>query len=268
MTRLRHRPPAADVRIDVRVEIHGELPRADAEYARVQALALLGHPGAGTHRSARLRLTRTRNRAVGRPVIAQAGLEQDGVGPVRVQLSAVTAREAVDLALGTLLGRAARLREYGDIGLAAAYESAYRPQFAPRPLAERRLVRRKSVTLARRTPEGAVREMLALDHQFHLFADAATGEDCLVHREPGDGGFRLVRANSAVHAGSAVPPVLAGPYPAPRLSPEEAARRLWLTCWPFVFHIGPADGRGRVLYRRYDGHYALLAPATAGPATG
>ncbi|AUY48020.1 sigma 54 modulation/S30EA ribosomal C-terminal domain-containing protein [Streptomyces sp. CB01881] len=256
MTRLRHRPAP-----DVRVEIRGELPREDAEYARVQALELFAALGPGVH-GARVRLTRMCDRAVTRPVVAQAAVVLDGDGTVRVQLSGRTVREAVDLALGTLAARAARLREQGDIGLAAVYESAYRPQFTPRPLAERQIVRRKSVVLARRTPDEAARELLALDHGFHLFVDALTGQDSLVHRRPVSGGLRLVRAHSTARLGGSALPLSESLHPAPRLDVAEAARRLWLTCWPFVFHTDPDDGRGRVLYRRYDGHYGLIAPVT------
>ncbi|MFD0278188.1 sigma 54 modulation/S30EA ribosomal C-terminal domain-containing protein [Kitasatospora sp. NPDC127111] len=253
MTRLRHRPAP-----DVRVEIRGELSREAAEYARAQARDVFATLGPGTH-AARIRLTRLRGRAVSRPVVAQASAEPDGVGPVRVQLAAATAHEAVDVVLGTLAGRAARLREQGDIGLAAVYESSYRPQYVPRPLAERRIVRRKTVVPARRTPDQAARDLLALDHGFHLFVDALTGQDSLVHRRPG-GGLRLVRAHSAARLGGSDLPLTESPHPAPRLDGSEAARRLWLTCWPFVFHTDPDDGRGRVLYRRYDGHYGSIAP--------
>ncbi|MFF2353744.1 sigma 54 modulation/S30EA ribosomal C-terminal domain-containing protein [Kitasatospora sp. NPDC058115] len=254
MTRLRHRPA-----LDLRVEIRGELPREDAEYARIRALALIADLGPDVH-AARLRLTRPRDRSVTRPSVAQASVDLAGVGRVRVELATVAVREAVDLALGTLAGRAGRLRELGDIGLASAFESSYRPQYAPRPPAERRIVRRKSVRPALRTPEQAIREMLALDYRFHLFTDALTGQDGLVHRRPGNGGFRLVRAHSAVRLGGAVLPLTESPHPAPRLETAEAARQLRLTCWPFVFHTDPGDGRGRVLYRRYDGHYGLIAP--------
>ncbi|GAA1401832.1 HPF/RaiA family ribosome-associated protein [Kitasatospora putterlickiae] len=254
MTRLRHRPA-----LDLRVEIRGELPREDAEYARTRSLALIADLGPDV-RAARMRLTRPRDRSVTRPAVAQASVELEEAGRVRVELAAVTAREAVDLALGTLAGRAVRLRERGDIGLASAFESSYRPQYAPRPPAERRIVRRKSVRPARRTPEQAVREMLALDYRFHLFSDALTGQDSLVHRRPGSGGFRLVRAHSTAGPGGPGPSPVEGPHPAPRLDPAEAARQLWLTGWPFVFHTDPGDGRGRVLYRRYDGHYGLITP--------
>ncbi|MQS17744.1 HPF/RaiA family ribosome-associated protein [Streptomyces kaniharaensis] len=259
MTRLRHRPA-----LDVRVEIRGELPHEDAEYVRAQALDLVAGLGPGT-RSARVRLTRVRDRAVTRPALAQAVAELDGAGPVRVQLAAVTAREAVDLVLGTLAGRAARLLEQGDIGFAAVHESAYRPQYTVRPLAERRIARCKPVVLGRRTTEQAAREMLALDFGFHLFADTDTGQDSLIHRYPPGGGLGLLRAVRAVGpCGAATLPISEHPDPAHRLDLAEAARQLWLTGGPFVFHTDPADGRGRVLYRRYDGHYGLITPVADG----
>ncbi|MGW2250830.1 sigma 54 modulation/S30EA ribosomal C-terminal domain-containing protein [Kitasatospora sp. NPDC001660] len=259
MTRLRPRPA-----LDVRVEIRGELPREDAEYARSRALDLVAAIGTGM-RAARVRLTRVRGRAVSRPAVAQADVDLDEVGPVRVQLAAVTTREAVDLALGTLAGRAVRLREHGHIGLAAVHESAYRPQFAARPLAERRIARRKPVVLALRTPEQAARDMLALDRSFHLFTDSGSGQDSVVHRQPLGGGLGLLRA-VRVEGAAACATLPLGEHlePVPCLGLRQAARRLWLTGRPFVFHTDPGEGRGRVLYRRYDGHYGLIAPVPDG----
>ncbi|MER7578556.1 hypothetical protein [Kitasatospora sp. NPDC097691] len=243
MTRLRHRPA-----LDVRVEIRGELPREDAEYARARALDTATALGPGA-RALRLRLTRTQDRSISRPALAQADVELDDAGPVRVQLATGTARESVDLVLGTLVGRAVRLREQGDIGFAATYESAYRPQYVDRPLARRRIARHKTVVLARRTPGQAARELIALDRRFHLFADVTTGWDGLVHRCPLSGAVELCAAGSGA---------------LPRLDLAEAGRRLWLGGRPFVGYTGPGDDRGRVLYRRYDGHYGLIEPVSGG----
>ncbi|MEU8923023.1 sigma 54 modulation/S30EA ribosomal C-terminal domain-containing protein [Kitasatospora sp. NPDC048545] len=243
MTRLRHRPA-----LDVRVEIRGELPREDAEYARARALVTATALGPDTH-ALRLRLTRTvsGDRWLSRPALVQVDVELEDAGPVRVQLATGTARESVDLVLGTLTGRVVRLREQGDIGFAATYESAYRPQYVDRPLARRRIARHKTVVLATRTPGQAARELLALDRRFHLFADAATGRDSLVHRCPLSG---------------VVEPCAVGSDAVPPLDLAEAARRLWLTGRPFVGYTDIADERLRVLYRRYDGHYGLIEPVS------
>jgi len=46
-----------------------------------------------------------------------------------------------------------------------------------------------------------------------------------------------------------------------RPSAAVAAYRL-VTCWlPYLFYTCPGTGRGRVLYRRYDGDLGLLLPA-------
>ncbi|MEV7598356.1 sigma 54 modulation/S30EA ribosomal C-terminal domain-containing protein [Kitasatospora sp. NPDC089797] len=243
MTRLRHRPA-----LDVRVEIRGELPREDAEYARARAQETAAILGPDAH-GLRLRLTRVRERSVTRPALAQADVRLDGLGPLRVQLATGAVGEAVDLVLGTLAGRAVRLREQGDIGLAAVHESAYRPQYADRPLALRRIARLKEVVLARRTPEQAAHELLALDRRFHLFLDTRTGRDSLVHRCPLSGAVALRPADGDV---------------LPAFDLAEAARRLWITGHPFVCHADPEGGRARVLYRRYDGHYGLITPVADG----
>jgi len=45
---------------------------------------------------------------------------------------------------------------------------------------------------------------------------------------------------------------------------EKVVQRLDLTGQPFLFFGHAADRRGRLLYRRTDGHYGLIRPATAG----
>jgi acyl dehydratase len=42
------------------------------------------------------------------------------------------------------------------------------------------------------------------------------------------------------------------------MTEEQAVAHLDLAGDPFVFHLDPATGRGRVLYRRYDGNYGLI----------
>ena len=42
------------------------------------------------------------------------------------------------------------------------------------------------------------------------------------------------------------------------MTEEQAVEHLDLAGDAFVFHLDPGTGRGRVLYRRYDGHYGLI----------
>jgi hypothetical protein len=78
-----------------------------------------------------------------------------------------------------------------------------------------------------------------LDHDFYLFTDE-TGTEVVVHRGIDQG-----------HAVLTAPPVL---------TEREAMEHLDLAGEPFVFYRDGADGRGRVLYGRLDGHYGLIMP--------
>ncbi|MFB7669343.1 sigma 54 modulation/S30EA ribosomal C-terminal domain-containing protein [Kitasatospora sp. NPDC056138] len=273
MTSLPSRPTP-----DVRVELRGALPREEAEHARRRMLGLLdrlapaGRPDPAVH-SARVKLTRSRSSEVARPAIAQATLGLAG-RKLRTQVAAVTMHQAVRLLHDRLLDRASRLRPYWEAPPDAAppldpdlcrpsREVADRPEYARRTLGEREIVRRKSVRPARLTPQQAVLAMAGMDFDFHLFADAVTGQDCLVHCQDPTGGYRIVRAGGAGQGGTTAGTawsVAESLHPAPRIGVTEAARRLWLSGRPFVFFTGLRDGRGRILYRRYDGHYGLIVP--------
>jgi hypothetical protein len=91
------------------------------------------------------------------------------------------------------------------------------------------------------TLEQAAYEMRLVDHDFYLFTDRATGQDSVLVRG-GDGARESVE--------------VAGPPPT--LTETQARERLDVGGEPFVFHLDPVDRRGRVLYRRYDGHYGLI----------
>ena len=45
----------------------------------------------------------------------------------------------------------------------------------------------------------------------------------------------------------------------PVLTKVEARQRLDLSGEPFVFYVDADDQQGRVIYRRYDGHYGLIS---------
>jgi hypothetical protein len=78
--------------------------------------------------------------------------------------------------------------------------------------------------------------MEQLDHDVHLFIDEVTGREAVVYR--------------GTPAGYDVDP--------PRLASRAAVDRLNRGGQPFLFFAEAATGRGRLLYRRYDGHYGLV----------
>ena len=74
----------------------------------------------------------------------------------------------------------------------------------------------------------------------------------MVHRLP-DGGYG-VKGGAAEESVAAV---THEPSP-PTLTDAEARIRLEADSEPFVFYLDAETGQGRVLYRRYDGHYGLI----------
>lgn len=174
-------------------------------------------------------------------------------------------REAVDLLEAVLRRRLEQLLDRGRtrhrwIGIATASEwrhgdlPAHRPDHHPRPVEQREILRRKSVAPDPRTADEAAYDMDLLGHRFYLFVDSATGQDAVVYRL-GDGGYGLLGATangateaSLVRHGGLVPV----------RTETQAIEHLDLAGEPFVFYRDAHTGRGRVLYRRYDGHYSLM----------
>ncbi len=101
-----------------------------------------------------------------------------------------------------------------------------------------------------------------LDYDFHLFTEKGTGTAGVLYRA-GATGYRLALVAPAL-ADQLSPyalPANISRHPVPCLTEEEAADRLGLLGWAFLFFIDAAQGRASVLYHRYDGHYGLIAPA-------
>ncbi len=128
------------------------------------------------------------------------------------------------------------------------------------------IARRKSFALAVTEPLAAATFMDAMDYTIHLFTDAETGEDAVVFRA-GPLGLRLAR-QALKH-----PPRISGtrlaqpllltvhPYTTPLLPEQSAVRRLCEHGLPFLFFTDLGSGRGRLLYRRFDGALGLIGPA-------
>jgi hypothetical protein len=218
----------------------------------------------------RIRLTRQPDPAVARPVVAQANLNVDG-RMVRVQVAAATGDEAVNLLVGRLRSRLTRLKQHwearrggqptgGPHDWRHAAVPTSRPPYYPRPADQRQIIRHKSFSPARISPDEAAWEMYRMDYDFHLFTEAATGGDAVIYRG-GTTGLRLARLESGPKwLDLSAVPITLSPHPAPLLTVAEAVQRLDGTGWPFVFFADAHTGRGTVIYRRYDGHYGLITP--------
>jgi hypothetical protein len=178
---------------------------------------------------------------------AKARLELAG-GTARVHVVAETAEQAVDRATERLRRqlRAMRdgphpsraVRERGPWEFGAAPTD--RPAYAPRPVAQRSISRRKPYELRPFAPEAAITTAALLDYDFFLFVSAPTRRPAVVRRR---NGTTWEFADAA------------------RCTVADAAELLNVTNARFVcFADGPCDGL-HALYRRFDGNYGLLTPA-------
>ncbi|MFJ9453569.1 sigma 54 modulation/S30EA ribosomal C-terminal domain-containing protein [Kitasatospora sp. NPDC101447] len=239
--------------------------------ARVAAAAVA--PGVGTLVEAlRIRLA-----SVADGVLAQVNAEVDG-RRIRVQEVAAGLGDSLDRVADALRGRIRAVtgawapRPWPGPRTAALAVPVLPavPVFAPSDTAEvveaagagtsagSRIVRRKEPALVWCSPEAAARTMDAMDYDIHLFTDPATETDAVVYRV-GPTGYRLARTVAAGPPGRRTVPITLSPHGAPRLTEAQAVERLEGAELPFLFFAQPADGRGRVLYRRFDGRLGLIA---------
>lgn len=190
------------------------------------------------------------------PVLAQVCAEVEG-RRVRVQQSASDVGEAV-MSAGTALRQ--RIAEV---------TGPWRPRPWPRaaeaspwflPVGEARIVRVKTPALVWCSPDTAARTMDAMDYDIHLFVDPATETEAAVYRG-GPTGYRLARTvDGGPPSAARDVPWSVRPGSANRLTDDQALDRLDRTRRPHLFYADPETGWGRILYRRFDGHYGLIAP--------
>ncbi|WP_174184587.1 sigma 54 modulation/S30EA ribosomal C-terminal domain-containing protein [Nocardia barduliensis] len=192
------------------------------------------------------------------PTVVQIDVHHRDV-VIRVQVSgprgfAVTfAAERLDRRLARLAGGEPRI-----------WPDPARPPLAwvgePAPI-----VRRKQVALSTCTPDEAVAVLDAMDYGAHLFTDAHTGADAVVHWACH--GVRLIRQRAShppirspemVHG---TPSIVVDAEPAACLDSADAANMLCRKGLPFLFYTDPDSGRGGLLYRRHDRDLALVSPA-------
>ncbi|HEU0087653.1 MAG TPA: sigma 54 modulation/S30EA ribosomal C-terminal domain-containing protein, partial [Pseudonocardiaceae bacterium] len=222
------------------------------------ASAPAGRPGDVPVRDVRVRLSAHRDPAVHFPVVAQGNADVAG-HPVRAQVHAATAWEAIAALQARLGDQIDRARRAAESWQPAAPPSP-RVAWFPRPPAARQIVRYKPWQLALLGVDDAVAEMERRDYGFYLFTEAGNGQDSVVYR-CGPTGYRLAQVLPAPQRlARYTVPLTCYDRPAPELRTVEAAELLGMSEVPFLFFRDTASGRGRVLYRRYDGHYGLICP--------
>lgn len=217
-----------------------------------------------------VRLERAADPARERGAMARATIDLDGE-PVRAHVSATTMLDAIDRLEERLRDR---LRHLADHRRALRRRGADRqpgtwrhgdrgtprgPVF-PRPVGEREVVRHTTFAPAMSTVDEAVFDLESMDYDFFLFGDLSSGQDAVVWRD-GDGyRLRLSEGPGEVEREPCVAQVEIDPVGAPTLTVTEARDVLDRGSDAWVFFRDAAAERGRLLYRRYDGHYGLITP--------
>ncbi|GHF59822.1 hypothetical protein GCM10018790_42170 [Kitasatospora xanthocidica] len=235
------------------------LPGEVLAEARARVAAAAAAPGVGTLVEA----LRVRLAAVAGGVLAQVNAEVDG-RRIRVQEVAAGLGDSLDRVVEALRGRIGAVtgawapHPWPTGPAAVPSVPVVPPGEAGRPA---RVVRRKEPALVWCSPEAAARTMDAMDYDIHLFTDPATETDAVVYRV-GPTGYRLARTVAAGPPGRRTAPITLSPHGAPRLTEAGAVDRLVGAELPFLFFADPVNGRGRVLYRRFDGRLGLIAGRT------
>jgi hypothetical protein len=179
---------------------------------------------------------------------------------IRVQVAAGTLDQAVE-DLADRLGR--RVLEAAACWSGRPWpdtDDASVPSRLPRggpALAPGLPARIKAAPLATCPPEVAVAVMDLMDYPAHLFVDAGTGLDAVVHRA-GPTGYRLTRLRPAPPPAPNTVPLTVDPLPAPVLPVARAIARLDESGLGHLLFADPDTGRGQLLYRRFDDRYAIV----------
>jgi hypothetical protein len=230
------------------------IPDGEAASARItRAVARFGLQADGL----RLRLSETGGR-----VLAQANA-LTAERNVRVQVCARALGDAVDELVDRLRVRLAEAAGRWSAQGGPDTEVADTPPDAPPVVRTRsdtgeRVARFKTVPLVWCSADVAAATMDLMDYRAHLFTDAATEMDAVVYRG-GPTGYRLLRLRPAdVPAGTCVG-LAVDPHPAPVLRVADAVARLDAGKMGHLFFADRGTGRGRLLYRRFDHRYGLLA---------
>jgi ribosome-associated translation inhibitor RaiA len=256
---------------EVVVAARGDVTDDERTYGKRKMERLMDHV-AGPVLFARLELDAHGDPARERPAFAKAELDVNG-RVVRAHSTATTMFEAVDaldarlrerLERETQRRRTEQLR-HRDTGEHEWHHGEYvepRPPYFPRPVDEREIVRNKSFAFTAMTPDEAAADLEVLDHDFYLFENVETTEDNVIARSSADpGGYDLLEPSATCSLQESAAPITHSPVRPVPMAVDAAQEALDLSEAPFVFFLESETRRGRVLYRRYDGHYGLIVPA-------
>lgn len=263
--------PEFDPPIEIAVT-RGEVSEATMDYARRKVSGLFRLAPAPVL-LARIHLGVEAAPSLERPAVAKATLDVNG-RLVRAHVAASEPDEAIDLLEAKLRQgletyaerRQARRHEPAEASAGTWRHGALptpRPEYFPRPVEERELVRRRSLLPERESAHDAAEDLALLDHDWGLFVEETTGVDALL--EVTEDGYRLTLLAARSPEGLALDDPVEVHHGAPRMDVTTAMRLLDETDDPKVLFVDAETGRGRVVYRRYDGHYGTVSVEATSP---
>lgn len=260
----------SEASIDVAFVTRGPIPVSARRHAE-RILASLGAKAPRPIIYARFKLRVEPSRPPDEQALVQATIDVSG-SRIRAHVASRNVEEALDLLDERLRRRLRRLTERRQDNTTRAAQTppgvwrhgdlpTMRPAYFHRDPQDREIIRRKAYAPRAVSLEEALFDLEVLDHRFFLFTDQDSGEDSIVY-ENDDGVVVQHLSGGApepdrVHALS----VAVNPAQAPSMSEADAIERLDTSDEPFLFFRDGETDRGKVLYRRYDGHYGLIEPA-------
>jgi ribosome-associated translation inhibitor RaiA len=255
--------PTMQVSVTARTTMSADQKRRAAE--RIEALESLAP---GPVLAARVRVGHDDNPRIDRPYHAEGEIDVNG-RIVRAHVAGLSTDQALDELADRLKNQLQRARDRRttrkrESGRPETGEwrhgtlAAERPSFFPRPPAERRVIRTKTLASEPMTTVQAAADMLDLDHDFYLFRDARTGADAVIHRLREDGLLGLIEpAGVAPRTDErwlvTEPDRFSGP-----VTLDAAIQEMDIVNHRFLYFVDRDSGRGSVIYRRYDGHYGVI----------
>ena len=263
---------------DIDLLTQGEVGSKDREIAltKIRHLCELGHESV---LAAVVKLKVRSKSRLELPAIAEASLDLNGT-PIRAHAAGHSMSEAIDLLVEKLTRRLRRRRKRFEskrrqtvnrLRSRANYENAHyevnseergqQPGYSRVPAEDREVVKHKSLAMRPVTLEEAADEMDQLDHGFYLFFDCDHDVDRVVYRNGGGLLYAMPTVSRENLPGDTRPPILPSSLVLNHLPLEDAKALLDVGEEPFVFFTDSPNGRGQVLYRRFDGHYGLITPA-------
>jgi ribosome-associated translation inhibitor RaiA len=244
------------------------------EHARAESEAMVRRLARKMSRPvlfARVRITVDPDRDPDEEAIVQGIMDISGK-VIRAQVAAPSPRDALNLLHDRLDRRLRRLSERRETTAKRPPKTpegrwrrgdlpSSQPGYFPRPVEDRQVVRRKTFAPKDRiSVEEALFDLEVLDYRFFLFTDAADDQPSIVYEDDGKAMLRKVSGETPPAEDLSLG-VEANPTPAPELEVGEAKQLLDTTNADFVFFRDARSGDGRVMYRRYDGHYGLVVPS-------